>query len=247
MVKVACSARACARLLVVPLASLAAGSPGAATSLTCPDEAAIPPRFADAVRLCSLASRSPAVWDPARPPATTTLREPVVSVVLAAAPLPRAVRHPRTALPALRPVAPGPTRALDLDIARVASRHRIDPLLLASLVEAESGFRIDAVSRKGALGLTQVMPATARELGVSEPDRLLEDVDLALDTGARYLLLLHRRFGNDLPLLLAGYNAGPGAVARHGGVPPYAETRAYVRRVLAGYQQRQRETSGGRW
>ncbi|MFN3592332.1 MAG: lytic transglycosylase domain-containing protein, partial [Thermaurantiacus sp.] len=124
--------------------------------------------------------------------------------------------------------------------------HGIDPLLLASLVEVESGFRIDAVSPKGALGLTQVMPATARELGVANPERLLVDVELALDAGARYLVHLHRRFGNDLPLLLAGYNSGPGAVIRHGGVPDYPETRAYVRRVLAGYEMRRRAAEGMR-
>lgn len=127
-----------------------------------------------------------------------------------------------------------------------ALRHRIDPLLLASLVQAESGFRLDARSPKGALGLTQVLPSTARDLGVADPDLLQSDPMLSLDTGARYLKLLQRRFGNDLPLVLAGYNAGPGAVSRYGGVPPYRETRHYVRRVIADYAARQRQQAGQR-
>lgn len=133
-------------------------------------------------------------------------------------------------MPADKPIA--------ANLVQAGLRHRVDPALLASLVRAESGFRADAISPRGALGLSQIMPDTARELGIEDPERLRRDPALAIDAGARYLRVLHGQFGNNLPLVLAGYNAGPGAVKRHGGVPPYPETRAYVRRVLADYRHR---------
>jgi soluble lytic murein transglycosylase-like protein len=137
-----------------------------------------------------------------------------------------------------------PVPRYQAEILEAGLRHRIDPALLASLIEAESRFRADAISPRGALGLTQVMPATARDLGIDPPERLLTDPELAIDAGARYLRHLHQRFGNDLPRVLAGYNAGPGAVVRHGGIPPYPETRAYVGRVLASYAERRRLATG---
>jgi soluble lytic murein transglycosylase-like protein len=132
-----------------------------------------------------------------------------------------------------------PPRGVPLSAAvrAVAAAHRIDPALLHAIVRAESGYRVDAVSSAGALGLLQVMPATARDLGVDDPERLTSDPLLALDTGARYLKQMQRRFGGRLPLVLASYNAGPGAVERHGGIPPYRETRQYVRRIMADYAQ----------
>lgn len=124
------------------------------------------------------------------------------------------------------------------EIDDVAARHRVDGLLLAALVEAESSYRPNVVSPVGAIGLTQVMPATARWLG-SAGD--LTDPDLNLETGAAYLARLLERYEGDIPLALAAYNAGPGAVARHGGVPPYRETRAYVRKVLRIYARHNRD------
>lgn len=162
-------------------------------------------------------------------------------------PLPRAAARPHAAAPRAfaGPAAPlGHEVPFAADIVAAGLRHRIDPALLASLIEAESRFRADAVSPRGALGLTQVMPATARELGIGQPERLLTDPALAIDAGARYLRHLHARFGNDLPRVLAGYNAGPAAVARHGGIPPFAETRAYVGRVLTTYAERRRPAAG---
>jgi soluble lytic murein transglycosylase-like protein len=121
-------------------------------------------------------------------------------------------------------------------ILAVAQRYRIDPHLLAAVVRTESAGNGRAVSRKGALGLMQVMPATAKSLGVDDPQRLLTDPSLALEVGATYLKMLQARLGNNVPLVLAAYNAGPGAVVRAGmRIPAYRETQAYVGKVMAGY------------
>jgi len=112
--------------------------------------------------------------------------------------------------------------------AEAARRHSLDPALVAAVVAVESGFRPDAVSPKGAQGLMQLMPATARSLGVKDS---LDPAD-NLDGGTRHLRTLIDRYQGDVKRALAAYNAGEGAVARHGGVPPYPETVAYVRKVL---------------
>ena len=110
-----------------------------------------------------------------------------------------------------------------LSMARAAARaHAVPEDLFLRLIQQESGFDPAAVSVKGAIGLTQLMPGTARQLGVDPTDP-----GANLKSGARYLAALKARFGT-WPLALAGYNAGPEAVVRHGGIPPYAETRAYV-------------------
>jgi soluble lytic murein transglycosylase-like protein len=115
-----------------------------------------------------------------------------------------------------------------------ARRHKLDPALVLALVQVESAFRPDAVSPKGAQGLTQLMPATARDMGVKD----VLDPEQNLDGGARYLSWLLSRYGGDLKRALAAYNAGPGAVDRHRGVPPYRETLQYVRRVLEKYNDK---------
>lgn len=115
-----------------------------------------------------------------------------------------------------------------------AERYGLDPELVLAVVGVESGFEPRAQSPKGAQGLMQLMPATAVELGVT--DRL--DPAANLDGGSRYLDSLLRKYRGDLRRALAAYNAGPGAVARYGGVPPYRETQEYVRRVLRRYATR---------
>jgi len=121
-------------------------------------------------------------------------------------------------------------------IVSVARRYRIDPHLLAAIVRTESGGNRLAISRKGALGLMQVMPATARAMGVTNPGDLLANPELALEVGATYLKILQARLGNNVPLVLAAYNAGPGAVVKAGmRVPRYSETQAYVGKVMSGY------------
>ncbi len=115
------------------------------------------------------------------------------------------------------------------EITAAASKHGVDPALLAGLVKQESNFNPNAGSPAGAQGLTQLMPATAASLGVTD----VHDPAQALDGGAKYLRQQLDRFGGDVARALAAYNAGPGAVERFGGVPPYAETQEYVRRVQA--------------
>jgi len=115
------------------------------------------------------------------------------------------------------------------EITAAAKRHGIDPALLAGLVKQESGFNPAAASPAGARGLTQLMPGTAAGLGVSDP----LDPAQALEGGAKYLREQLDRFDGDVARALAAYNAGPGAVQRYGGVPPYAETQNYVRIVQA--------------
>ena len=127
-------------------------------------------------------------------------------------------------------LAGGDLRAL---AAAAARRHGLDPALVAAVVSVESGFRPEAVSRKGAQGLMQLMPGTAASLGVGDP----LDPAQNLDGGARHLGQLLTVYGGDLTRALAAYNAGEGAVQRHGGVPPYRETRAYVKKVLERYRE----------
>ncbi|MGE0001255.1 MAG: lytic transglycosylase domain-containing protein [Fimbriimonadaceae bacterium] len=115
-----------------------------------------------------------------------------------------------------------------------AIRAGVDPALFDALVTCESGYNPRAVSPVGAQGLCQLMPATARGLGVTDAF----DPAQNLDGGARYLAHMLKEFGGDERLALAAYNAGPGAVRRHGGVPPFTETQAYVTRVLAHAAQR---------
>ena len=111
---------------------------------------------------------------------------------------------------------------------QIARRHGIDPKLFRALITAESGWNAGAGSSAGARGLTQLMPATARGLGV----RNITDPAQNLEGGAKYLAQQLRTFGGDRRKALAAYNAGPGAVTKYGGVPPYAETQAYVAKIL---------------
>lgn len=113
------------------------------------------------------------------------------------------------------------------EIIRAAQRAGLHPWLVASVVDAESRFNRWAVSRAGARGLMQLMPVVWQAAGISDP----HDVRANLVEGSRYLAELLKRY-DDLVLALAAYNAGPGVVDRHQGVPPYRETRRYITRVL---------------
>jgi hypothetical protein len=116
---------------------------------------------------------------------------------------------------------------IDSAIEQAAARHNVDPNLVRAVVKVESNFNPNAVSRKGAMGLMQLMPSTARQLKVKNPF----DPEQNVDAGVRHLKQLLESYGGDVKLTLAAYNAGAGAVARSSGVPHYAETQNYVRRI----------------
>ncbi len=124
----------------------------------------------------------------------------------------------------------------DTELVPLIERHslaqNLDPKLVRAVIQAESGYNRRALSNKGAIGLMQLMPGTARLLRVSDPWNAEENVR----GGTTYLRQLLTRFQGRLEWAVAAYNAGPGAVERHRGIPPYRETREYVRRVLSLYQ-----------
>jgi soluble lytic murein transglycosylase-like protein len=113
-----------------------------------------------------------------------------------------------------------------------AQRHGLPPAFVVSVARAESGLRHDVVSPKGAVGIMQLMPATARYLGADPYDPVQN-----VDAGVRLLRMLLLKYDRDGALALAAYNAGSGSVARHQGIPPYAETRQYVRKILKLYEE----------
>jgi soluble lytic murein transglycosylase-like protein len=116
---------------------------------------------------------------------------------------------------------------IDSSIVMAAARHNVDPNLVRAVVKVESNFNSNAVSRKGAMGLMQLMPSTARSLKVNNPF----DPEQNVDAGVRHLKQLLENYGGNVDLTLAAYNAGSGAVARSAGVPHFAETQNYVRRI----------------
>jgi soluble lytic murein transglycosylase-like protein len=132
---------------------------------------------------------------------------------------------------------PSPQRLPQAELERIvqetAVRHRVDPALVRAVIAAESGWKPDAISRKGALGLMQLVPGTAGDLGVTNAFDPAQNVN----GGVKYLRMLLERYNGDLDKALAAYNAGPGAVDRARGVPNYPETRAYVQKVTNTYFQ----------
>ena len=128
---------------------------------------------------------------------------------------------------------------LDELIEEAAVRHQVDPNLVRAVIKVESNFNPNAVSRKGAIGLMQLMPSTARELNVTNP----YDPQQNVDAGVRHLKSLLETNAGDVPRSLAAYNAGQGAVRRSGGIPPYAETRNYVEQITHLYSS----SSGTSW
>jgi soluble lytic murein transglycosylase-like protein len=176
---------------------------------------------------------------PAPEPKAAAARKPVSPVRPAAQPA-RAARkewspfEPPAA--AMRPAAtvtavPATPAHVEAVIQDAAKRHDVDPELVKAIVRVESNFNPRAVSHKGAMGLMQLVPGTAQRLGVSNVFSPVENVD----GGVRYLKYLLGLFDGDLKLSLAAYNAGPGAVERHGGVPPYRETQNYVKKIADVY------------
>ena len=131
------------------------------------------------------------------------------------------------------PRAPSSSAIADA-IGSASDRYRLDPDFVSSVVSAESGFNSRAVSRKGAMGLMQLMPRTASQLGVDNPF----DPAKNAEGGTHYLRILLERYNFDVAKALAAYNAGPARVEQHHGVPPYLETRQYVARIIRDYNRK---------
>jgi soluble lytic murein transglycosylase-like protein len=202
-----------------------------ATSATAPNE-----------RYRLITQQCPGLAESGEPRAAEQLlmfdRATTVTLTLAGAP-----EQPTLAMAALPPNRTPLPRdgqrivALAPGVADAARAHGLDPLLLHAIAHVESRHNPQAVSPAGARGLMQVMPATAQRFGVADPSTL-HDAGTNLRASAALLRTLQRRYGADLRLVLAAYNAGEGAVSKYGNdVPPYAETQAYVRDVSAIYRR----------
>lgn len=123
-------------------------------------------------------------------------------------------------------------------IAKAATEHQLDPALIRAVIHAESSFRPQVISKKGAVGLMQLMPQTSATLGVQDANHPEQNIN----AGSRYLAQLLKQHNNDLTLALAAYNAGPGNVKRYNGIPPFAETQAYVERVVILHKRYQQQS-----
>ena len=136
--------------------------------------------------------------------------------------------RPSVAMPSEKKSKSHERYKIEKSIQKAASKYDLSPGLIKGVIRAESNFQVDAVSRAGAQGLMQLMPATAKELGVTKPF----DIEQNIEGGAHYLRKMLDSFGGDVKLALAAYNAGPGTVRKFAGNVPYRETIQYVSKVL---------------
>jgi hypothetical protein len=149
--------------------------------------------------------------------------------------------EPAAPVASVVPVGPeGATRSIDQMVADAARKYALPRSLVRAVARAESAFNPAAVSPKGAQGVMQLMPGTARELGVRNAFDPAENID----AGAKLLRQLLEKYEGRVAEALAAYNAGQGAVQRHGGVPPYRETRGYIRKIVKDYEKAERLAEG---
>jgi soluble lytic murein transglycosylase-like protein len=190
-----------------------------------------------AVSLCAADSGAPSVQFKSVVRSDPRTGKLVRSVVVSPKRVSAAVAAPRvsTPAPAAGP-APAVPAALDRTVREIAALHSLSPQLLHSVIQVESNYNPFAVSAKGALGIMQLIPATARRFGVAN----VFDASENIAGGARYLRFLLDMFKGDTRLALAAYNAGEGAVVKYGGVPPYAETQNYLTLVRKQFEARSR-------
>jgi hypothetical protein len=132
-----------------------------------------------------------------------------------------------------RPLNDGGPEAYKTHIRNASEKYMVDAALIEAIIQVESSFRSDVVSSSGATGLMQLMPATARDLKVKDRYNARENIH----GGVRYLSELQKRFNNNLTLVVAAYNAGPGAVERARGIPPRPEVQHYVNKVMLAYHK----------
>jgi len=180
-----------------------------------------------------VAPEPPAAVAPStQPPNASLANNPAVNQPLAKPLVPTPVASNLTASPSAA------TQAFDLDqvVREASSRNRLDPDFVKSVISAESNFKIHAVSRKGALGLMQLMPATAAQLGVADPF----DPRANVEAGTAHLSALLDLYNNDPIKALAAYNAGAHRVKQYNGVPPYHETRAYISKIVRDFNAKKR-------
>lgn len=149
--------------------------------------------------------------------------------------LSKLTQAPSTNTDAIRSLSsPSASRAeIENIIQKAANKHGVDPALIKAIITQESGFNPKAVSHAGASGLMQLMPKTARGLGITNPF----DPEQNVEAGTKYIKSLLNNYNGNLTMALAAYNAGPGNVAKYGGVPPFQETQNYVKKVTAYYNQ----------
>jgi soluble lytic murein transglycosylase-like protein len=195
-------------------------------SLVPPAAAPPPPNQQQPAAPAEPAVQAPQV--PQTPPADSAAPAPAVPAAPQTPPQPPEPAPSPLHLLDTHDIPPGPFGNL---IYEVAARYSLNPHLVAAVVRVESAFNPRALSRKGACGLMQLLPETARRFGLRRKE--LFDPAKNLDAGARYLRWLADRFGQDAVRVLAAYNAGEGAVERYGGVPPFKETRNYVDRIFS--------------
>jgi soluble lytic murein transglycosylase-like protein len=191
-------------------------------------------------RIAAIQSKIEAITGGPQPAAAPGFDEALnTASTAAAAPATAPTATAAAATPAAGAGLGGAPTPYDGMIQAAAAKYGLDPALLKALIRQESNFDPNAGSPAGAQGLTQLMPGTAASLGVTNP----KDPAQAIEGGAKYLRQQLDAFGGDVRKALAAYNAGPGAVQRHGGIPPYPETQNYVQKVLA-YAAEYRGTPG---